>query len=89
MRQQTRDHTHGRSHRPPGLGSIVHAARRPRRVHSSRVRLVHAVGASLALAALSYLATAKAGELIGPQSMRSVTSASGASSLQWKSGLGG
>jgi hypothetical protein len=64
MTHYTRDLTQPRCRRQLTVTSTVHAARRPRRAHSSRFRLVHAAGASLALAALGYLAAAKADEFI-------------------------
>ena len=61
--------TQDRTRRQLGVGPAVHAGRRPRRTHESRVRFAHVVGASLALAALSYLATAKAEPSIVPGSV--------------------
>ena len=65
--------TRVRSRRESGAGPALHLPRRPRRAHPSRVRFVHAAGASLALAALGYLATAKAEESM-PQGSAGVLS---------------
>lgn len=62
MNHSSRIATRARVRRRPVVGITVHAARRPRRARPSRIRFIHAAGASLALAALGYLATAKAAD---------------------------
>jgi len=67
MKHPSNDLDETRARRQYGVAP-VHTARRRRRTHESRIRFLHVIGASLALAALSYLATAKAEQCNDPAS---------------------